>query len=112
MLVAAAASSCSSLPDAHYPPFVEHEIDASFLVDETGELPFPATTRDIVVRSLQLDPTPTGERFDDSGQRFFLYPPGSAVTARCQVRIYAGRDGTQRTVADLLPLALRIAPTP
>lgn len=104
-LVAFALAACSALPPAHYPRFADHELTAAYVVGEDGRLWFPATSRDVVVGALQLDPPPLGERFGDGGQRWFVYPRGTEVTARCRLRVYAAA-GAPPTLEALLPGAV------
>lgn len=96
-------AACSTLPPAHYPSFSDHDVTAAYVVGDDGRLAFPATNRELVVDALRLDPPPLGERFAGDGRRWFVYPRGTAVTARCRLRVYAGADGVLPTLGAVLP---------
>jgi hypothetical protein len=110
-LLPLAAAACSTLPPANYPPFVDHDVRAEYRVGDDGRLGFPVTTAELVVLSLQLDPMPLDERFDAAGQRWFVLSGGSAVTARCRLRVYSLPDGSEPLLAQVLPGAIAVVPT-
>ena len=94
-------ASCSSMPEASYPPHVDHQFGASFVVGDDGKLPFVNTTTDVVLHRLELEPKPSGEQFEASA-RWFVYPPGTKVLVRGALRAYASDDGTVPKLKDLL----------
>lgn len=95
-------TACSLLPPTGTPPHADWSFRAGYVIDQTGRLPFPVTTRELVVRDLQLDPAPLGEGFAD-GARWFVYPAGTAVDVHGVLRIYQRHDGSQPSLADVLP---------
>ena len=99
-----AICGCSTLPVPTHPEHVDHQFHASFDVGEDGRLVFPTTTRELVVRSIELMPKPAGEQFA-AEQRWFVYPAGTSVQARGQLRIYANPSGVIPKLADVLPNA-------
>jgi hypothetical protein len=111
-LLPLAAAACSTLPPASYPPFVDHDVRAEYVVGDDGRLGFPVTTREFVVQSLRLEPAPLDEHFDAAGRRWFVYAGGTAVTARCRLRVYALPDGSEPPLAQLLPGAVAVVPSP
>jgi len=103
-IVAIALGSCSTLPVPSHPAHVDHRFHASFKVDRDGRLHLPVTTRDIVVQSLELLPKPAGELFA-AEQRWFVYPAGTSVQVRGQLRLYASPSGVIPKLAEVLPNA-------
>lgn len=110
-LVAAIGSSCSTVPDDVLPPHVDHAFHATYRVGTDGRLAFPVTTRDLVIRDLQLSPEPGREEFGNEG-RWFVYPTGTTVHARGSLRIYATDDGSQPKLRDVLPGATLLPVVP
>jgi hypothetical protein len=100
----AIAVSCSTLPDASVPPHLDHDFLAVFQVGQDGKLHFPTTSRNLVVRSVTLQPEPASEAFDGD-QRWFVYPPGITVRVRAQIRAYASGDSKIPSLHDILPAA-------
>ncbi|MCB9884805.1 MAG: hypothetical protein H6838_04895 [Planctomycetes bacterium] len=98
-----AAAACSTVPEASYPPFADHDLRAEFVVPASGEFLFPASDARRVVQQLQLLPPPRGERFGAAGERWLLYPAGTKVQVTARLRTFAGDDGTLPTPAELLP---------
>ncbi|MEZ6036722.1 MAG: hypothetical protein R3F29_04535 [Planctomycetota bacterium] len=104
-------TACSNLPPKTYPGFVEQDLEASFVVDEHGRIVFPATTGDLVVHRLELQPQPLGEHFGSDGERWFTYAPGTAVTLRAWLRSYD--DGpTGKSLDAALQAAHHVARNP
>ena len=97
-------AACSTLPEHHQPAHADHDFDASFAVGEDGRLLFPITTRNLVVRQIELQPKPLGEQFL-AEQRWFLYPAGTRVRAQGQLRAYQNESGTIPLLRELLPHA-------
>ena len=97
-------SSCSTLPAPHQPAHMDHDFHASFVVGVDGRLQFPTTTRELVVRTIELLPRPAGEQFQDQ-QRWFLYPVGTTVHVHGQLRAYANAAGIIPELGELLPNA-------
>jgi hypothetical protein len=93
---------CSTLPDSRFPDFAEHHVAAEFLVPAAGRLRLPASTRSLVVQELSLDPTPQAEMFDAHGERWLVYPAGTAVHVRCRFRAYATNGGKVPSPAEVL----------
>lgn len=89
------------MPEPSYPAHADHRFRASFLIGAEGRLPLLSTTKDVVVRELQLDPEPTTERFSPDG-RWFVYPPGTTVKVRGALRVYQAADGSIPALKDLL----------
>lgn len=104
-----ALGGCSSMPEAGYPPFVDHHVAADFVVPAAGRLHLPMTTRDLVVHELELEPAPLRERFAP-GERWFEYPPGASVRLRCRLRAYAPPGGQVPSLPSILPAATAIRP--
>lgn len=100
-LIAVLLSGCSTMPEAGYPPHVDHRFGASYVVGDAGKLPFLSTTKDVVLHRLELDPQPNAERFQGDA-RWFVYPPGTTVEVRGALRAYAREDGTVPKLQDLL----------
>ncbi len=105
LCLCAAAAACSTLPEAGYPRFVDHEVTAEFVVPDSGELACPATHDGLIVQHLELSPLPHGERFADKDERWLLYPAGTRVQLRGRFRAFARADGSVPSPADLLPHA-------
>lgn len=103
-----AAVACSTLPPASYPPFAEHRVAADFVVPASGLLRLPATTRDLIVQELDAEPRPQREQFGQDGERFLVYPAGTAVRVRCRFRSYGELDRAPETPAQVLPAATHI----
>ena len=101
--MAVVPSGCGTLPDRFYPPFRDHHLTAYYIVPATGRIRIPATTRDLVVQQLQLEPDPTGESFDADGTRWLLYDRGTRVRLRGSFRAYSTPAGAAATPAELLP---------
>lgn len=76
------------LPEATPPRHEDHLVEAEFLVPSSGRLVLPASTAEILVRELHLAPAPEREEFRGT-ERAFTYAPGTLVTVRGSVRIYA-----------------------
>jgi len=95
-------TSCSTLPDSRFPGFEEHHVAAEFLVPSAGRLRLPSSTRSLVVQELSLDPTPQAELFDSHGERWLVYPAGTAVHVRCRFRAYAQNGGKVPSPAEVL----------
>lgn len=89
------------MPETSYPPHVDHQFGASFVVGEDGKLPFVNTTTDVVLHRLELEPKPSDEQFE-ANTRWFVYPPGTTVKVRGALRAYANKDGTVPKLKDLL----------
>lgn len=87
LTTAGATSGCSTMPPASVPEHQDYELDYQFVVLADGKLPFPMTTREVVVRSLTLDPEPANEHFE-AQQRWFAYAPDTVVRVRGQLRVY------------------------
>ena len=96
-----ALASCSTMPDQSYPPHLDHDFGASFLIGDDGRLPFLETSTDLVLHRLELTPPPREERFGD-GTRWFVYAPGTTVTVRGALRAYQTDEGTIPELEDLL----------
>lgn len=88
-------ASCSALPDAAPLRHEDHMVEAEFLVPNSGRLVLPASTAEILVRELQLAPAPEREEFRGA-ERSFTYAPGTLVTVRGRVRIYAAGGNAPR----------------
>jgi hypothetical protein len=95
-------ASCSTLPDSRFPDFEEHNVAAEFLVPSAGRLRLPSSTRSLVVQELSLDPSPEAEMFDSKGERWLVYPAGTAVHVRCRFRAYAQNGGKVPSPAEVL----------
>ncbi len=108
-LALAVAAACSVVPPASFPPHADHHVAADFVVPAAGRLLLPASTRELVVRELAVDPPPSAESFDANG-RWFLFPPGTAVHVRCRLRAYADAAGNVPTIGEILVGAARIEP--
>ena len=104
------AAACSTVPEASYPPFADHDVRAEFVVPASGEFPFPASDARRIVQQLELLPPPLAERFGAAGERWLLYPAGTKVQVRARMRTFAGEGGSLPTPAELLPGAT-ILPT-
>lgn len=102
---------CGTTPRQSYPTFVDHRVLATFEVPANGLLRVPATTRDLVVHELALQPTPRAERYDAEGRRFLVYDRGTTVTLEGRFRVYATATGVP-TPAEILPGAATIAALP
>lgn len=98
---------CSTMPGGSFPAFTDHHVAADFVVPPEGRLHLPATTRDLVVRELELEPAPVREAFAP-GDRWFEYPAGTAVRMRCRLRAYALPDGSIPSLRAILPDAAAI----
>jgi hypothetical protein len=107
-------AACSTVPEASFPPFVDHAVAAEFVVPANGRLELPTSTALLVVHSLDLvPPAPAGaERFDGDGRRWFELTPGATVEVRCRCRAFAGVEGRPPRALDLFPAALRVVPLP
>lgn len=97
-------TACSTLPESVLPEHQDHTFHASYLIGSDGRLVLPSTTRSLVIRKIQLSPRPLDEQFA-SGQRWFLYPAGTTVHARGQLRAYADATGKVPELSELLPRA-------
>ena len=95
-------AGCSTLPDSRFPDFAEHHVAADFVVPAAGRLRLPSSTRSLVVQELSLDPTPEAELFDAQGERWLVYPAGTAVRVRCRFRAYAPNGGKVPGPAEVL----------
>lgn len=95
-------AGCSTLPDSRFPDFAEHHVAAEFVVPAAGRLRLPSSTRSLVVQELSLDPTPEAEMFDAQGERWLVYPAGTAVHVRCRFRAYAQNGGRVPSPAEVL----------
>ena len=95
-------AGCSTLPDSRFPDFAEHHVAAKFVVPAAGRLRLPSSTRSLVVQELSLDPTPQAEMFDAHGERWLVYPAGTAVHVRCRFRAYAHDGGKVPSPAEVL----------
>ena len=102
--IAVASSSCSSLPKAEHPQHKDHSFRASYVIGEDGRLMFPSTSRDLIIKDLQLTPEPSAEKFHND-QRWFVYPPGKIVHAHGSLRAYANESGIIPELDQLLPSA-------
>ncbi len=102
-LAAAALAACSTVPVAGYPPFGEHHVAAEFVVPADGRLRVPASSASVLVQELRCEPRPRGEQFGAGGERWLLYPAGTAVRVRGRFRVYARADGHLPGAAELLP---------
>ncbi len=89
------------------PAHHEHDVEAEFVVAGDGRLALPASSRDLVVHELMLDPPPLGERFGD-GARWFAYAPGTRVLVRSRFRTYGSDGQAPLTAASVFPGALRV----
>ena len=96
--------ACSTLPDSERPLHQDHTFHASYLVGNDGRLVFPSTTRNLVIRQIQLTPKPLSEQFERD-LRWFVYPAGTTVHARGQLRSYADASGDIPELPTLLPNA-------
>jgi hypothetical protein len=96
-------SGCAVLPDHFYPPFRDHHLIAQYIVPASGRIQIPATSKDLVVLLLQLDPRPNGESFDSDGTRWGHYERGTEVGLRGSFRAYSAKAGTALTPPELLP---------
>lgn len=105
-----AAVACSTVPEASYPPFADHDVRAEFVVPASGELPFPASDARRIVQELELQPPPQAERFGTAGERWLLYPAGTRVQVHARLRAFAGGDGKVPPPAELLPGATILPP--
>lgn len=97
-------SACSTLPDSVLPKHQDHTFHASYVVGDDGRLVFPSTTRSLVIRQIRLTPKPLSEQFG-SERRWFVYPAGTTVQARGQLRAYADPSGDIPELSELLPNA-------
>ena len=95
-------ANCSTLPDSRFPDFEEHHVAAEFLVPAAGRLRLPSSTRSLVVQELLLDPTPRAEMFDAHGERWLVYPAGTAVHVRCRFRAYSHDGGRVPSPAEVM----------
>ncbi|MEO6594479.1 MAG: hypothetical protein ABIP94_06980 [Planctomycetota bacterium] len=102
------AGACSTVPEATFPAFAEHNVTAEYLVSEDGRLRVPASTQQLVVHALVAEPQPEREQFGANGERWFVYPAGTSVRVHCLFRAYAVPGGRIPAVADVLPGAVRI----
>ena len=97
-----ALASCSALPPAGYPAYVDYAFEARFTIGDGGSLPLPVSRRGLVIRGLDLAPTPLAERFSGDA-RLLTYAAGTVVRARGDLRAYRRDDGSLPTLAELLP---------
>lgn len=79
------------MPDPHLPKHSEHDVVAEFVVPEDGRLVLPATSHDLIVHELRLEPAPLAEQFGE-GARWFTYEPGTRVVVHGRFRHYAAGD--------------------
>lgn len=91
-LVCLMLAGCATLPEPSYPPHRDAQLAARCRVPASGRLQVPATTADIVVRTLTAEPPPAGERYLPDGARCLLYRPGAEVVVHTSVRVYGDRD--------------------
>ena len=97
-------SACSTLPDSVLPAHQDHNFHASYVIGSDGRLVFPSTTRSLVIHKFLLSPKPLSEQFG-SERRWFVYPAGTTVHARGELRTYADASGEIPELSDLLPNA-------
>ena len=102
-VLALSLPGCAAVPDPFYPPFCDHHLAAHYIVPEAGRIRIPATSRELVVQKLQVEPDPNGESFDKDGTRWLLYDRGTRVRLRGSFRAYSSPTGTGATPAELLP---------
>lgn len=107
LLLALAAPACSTLPVAAFPPYVEHRVEAEYVVPPSGRLLLPASSPQLVVLALELLPPPDGERFR-ADRRWFTYAPGTRVTVRGRVRAYSPPGAPPPAAATLFDGAARL----
>ena len=100
--------SCSSLPQAQRPPFVDHDVVVRYVVPPEGWLTLPTSADDVVIAHLRVDPTPRAERHGDRGRQL-QFEPGSAVTVRAAVRSYGGDGRAPAAAPQLFPGAASIS---
>jgi hypothetical protein len=103
-LLATLTSACSTLPDSVLPEHQDHTFHASYVIGSDGRLVFPSTTRNLIIRQIHLTPKPLSEQFELQ-RRWFVYPAGTTVHARGQLRAYASPSGDIPELGDLLPNA-------
>jgi len=84
--------ACATLPPARYPDHTDITIAVRCVAPSSGRVRVPASTSEIVVRSLAALPPPDGETFDAQGRRWLLYDAGTELTLRGQLRLYGLAD--------------------
>lgn len=107
LLLALAAPACSTLPEPTFPPYVEHRVEAEYIVPQSGRLLLPASSPELVVLALELLPPPEDERFR-ADRRWFTYAPGTRVTVRGRVRAYSTPGAQPPDAAALFDGAVRL----
>ncbi|MFY9344231.1 MAG: hypothetical protein WAT39_17195 [Planctomycetota bacterium] len=100
-------AGCSSLPDASLPPFHDHRLTAEYVTPADGRIALPSSGDEVRIEELVVLPTPLGEEFAASG-RALRFAPGTRVSVRGRVRIYATAGATPRPLGALFPGAVRI----